>query len=240
MVWKNDWPVIGVDADGDGCGEPVLMYKKPIVSKSYTIVTPPESDEFDSLNLGLQWQWHANPQITWSYQNPKDGYLRLYSVYTEGAKNLWDLPNLLLQKLPAPAFTATAKVSFLPDKRYKGERAGFVMMGDDYAMLAIENTKDGLFLQQIECLKAFKGNAEQINEQVQLASNALFVRVVVKENARCTFAYSIDGANYTNIGKEFTAKQGRWIGAKLGFFCQRPKWFNDGGWMDIEWYRVEK
>ena len=24
MTWKNDWPVIGVDKDGDGKGEPVL------------------------------------------------------------------------------------------------------------------------------------------------------------------------------------------------------------------------
>ncbi len=23
MTWVNDWPVIGEDKDGDGCGEPV-------------------------------------------------------------------------------------------------------------------------------------------------------------------------------------------------------------------------
>lgn len=27
MKWVDDWPVIGVDKDGDGCGEPVLTYK---------------------------------------------------------------------------------------------------------------------------------------------------------------------------------------------------------------------
>lgn len=25
MRWKNDWPVIGTDKDGDGCGEPVAQ-----------------------------------------------------------------------------------------------------------------------------------------------------------------------------------------------------------------------
>ena len=27
MKLVDDWPVIGVDKDGDGCGEPVLTYK---------------------------------------------------------------------------------------------------------------------------------------------------------------------------------------------------------------------
>lgn len=27
MKWVDDWPVIGIDKDGDGCGEPVLTYK---------------------------------------------------------------------------------------------------------------------------------------------------------------------------------------------------------------------
>ncbi|MBO9657433.1 MAG: glycoside hydrolase 43 family protein, partial [Chitinophagaceae bacterium] len=31
MKWVNDWPVIGVDKDGDGKGEPVMEYKKPNV-----------------------------------------------------------------------------------------------------------------------------------------------------------------------------------------------------------------
>ena len=33
MKWVNDWPIIGIDKDGDGCGEPVLTYKKPNVGK---------------------------------------------------------------------------------------------------------------------------------------------------------------------------------------------------------------
>lgn len=39
MKWVDDWPVIGIDKDGDGCGEPVLTYKKPNVGKNYPICT---------------------------------------------------------------------------------------------------------------------------------------------------------------------------------------------------------
>jgi hypothetical protein len=45
------------------------------------------------------------------------------------------VPNLLLQKLPAPTFTVTTKIDatgLLPD-----EEAGLVMMGMDYSYLAI-------------------------------------------------------------------------------------------------------
>jgi len=56
MIWKNDWPVIGSDPKETGKGEPVLTWKKPNVGKTYPIAIPQFSDEFDSLNLGLQWQ----------------------------------------------------------------------------------------------------------------------------------------------------------------------------------------
>ena len=49
MRWVDDWPVIGIDDDGDGCGDPVLTYKKPNVGKEYPICTPQESDEFYTL-----------------------------------------------------------------------------------------------------------------------------------------------------------------------------------------------
>jgi beta-xylosidase len=43
MKWINDWPVIGIDKDGDGKGEPVLVYNKPDVGKIYPVNTPTEN-----------------------------------------------------------------------------------------------------------------------------------------------------------------------------------------------------
>ncbi len=66
----------------------------------------------------------------------------------EEVKNLYDLPNLLLQKLPPENFTATAKVKFIPNRTeaYKakdkvlGESAGMIMQGMDYAALKFVDT----------------------------------------------------------------------------------------------------
>lgn len=235
MVWKNDWPVIGTDKDGDGCGNPVSTYKKPNVGKSYAIVTPAESDDFSSNKLGLQWQWHANPQDWWHFADKEKGCLRLYSVpIPENYKSLWDVPNLLLQKMPAPDFTATMKLTFKPDPRFKGERTGLVVMGIDYALLSLESTENGFNLSQAECMDAEKGNMEKVNASVDLKDSTLYLRVKVKPDASCLFSYSLDNKNYTNLGKEFKAREGKWIGAKVGTFCTRPIPKNDGGRVEID------
>jgi beta-xylosidase len=78
--WIDGWPVMGIDKDGDGTGEPVLAHKKPNVKKPGPITTPAESDEFNSGALGLQWQWQANPKPTWhALVRRIPNYLRLFA-----------------------------------------------------------------------------------------------------------------------------------------------------------------
>ncbi|GAB6119143.1 glycoside hydrolase family 43 protein [Dysgonomonas termitidis] len=241
MVWKNDWPVIGEDKDGDGCGNPVLTDKKPNVGKTYPIATPAESDEFNTNSLGLQWQWHANPESWWYFTNQEKGYLSLYSVPNpDNYQSLWDVPNLLLQKIPAPNFTATIKLALKPDLRFTGERTGLIVMGLDYALLSFENTETGFTLSQVECQKADKGGMEKINASVPLKDATVYLRVKVNPDASCSFSYSTDDKKYTPLGNRFMAKEGRWIGAKIGTFCSRPLKGNDGGRVDIDWLRISK
>ena len=62
----------------------------------------------------------------------------------------------------------------------------------------------------------------------------------MKDGVNCIFSYSADGKKFTNLGSSFKARQGRWIGAKVGTFCIRPVRNNDGGRIDIDWFRIEK
>ena len=241
MVWKdNGFPIIGIDKDNDGIGEPVLEYKKPKISGNYPKQTPAESDEFSTKELGLQWQWHANPQDWWSFSDAQKGILTLFSVpIPDNYKNLWDVPNLLLQKFPSDKFTSTVKFSFKPDERFIGERAGLLVMGMDYAMLSIEKTKDGFSISQDECIGADKGKTEVKNETISARQSDVFFRVNVGTEAMCSFSYSLDGKKFIKIGKPFKAREGKWIGAKMGVFCSRPISNNDGGRMEIDWFRID-
>ncbi len=248
MKWINDWPVIGADKDMDGCGEPVTTYKKPNVGRTYPVATPPESDEFNTRHLGLQWQWHANKKDTYGFTTDL-GYIRLYAgSLSKEFVNFWEVPNLLMQKFPAEEFTATAKLTFTA--KQDGEQAGIIVMGWDYSYLSVRKAGDKFILQQAVCKDAEQQNPEQVKELASfpveylkmpgVADNewkTVYLRVKVTKGAVCTFAYSLNGKKYTTVGDAFTARQGKWIGAKVGLFCVTP---DDGnrGWADVDWFRM--
>ena len=243
MTWKNDWPIIGVDKDGDGKGEPVSTYKKPNVGSTYSIHTPVETDEFNNDSLGLQWQWQANPKVQWSALMRGKSYLRLFAITQEKeAVNLWSCPNLLLQKFPAPDFIATTKISFKVEQdNYQNKKAGLVVMGLDYAYLSIKKNEQGYNIALVNCKDAMKGGIEKIMEQKNITDSTVYLRInVTAPNAMCQFSFSNDGINFTSIGESFKAKEGRWIGAKIGLFCNSDAGAKMGGYADFDWFRVTK
>ncbi|MDE5846207.1 MAG: glycoside hydrolase 43 family protein, partial [Muribaculaceae bacterium] len=219
MEWKEDgWPVIGVDKDGDGRGIPVRTYRKPNVGKTYAVATPQDSDEFDSTTLGYQWQWNGNPQPLWYFCDAENSLLRLFSHHTPDAKNLYDMPNVLMQKFPNENFTATAKVSFHPrvkdGKAMVGEKGGIAVMGYNFATLALESREDGVYLVQTDCVGANKGKEEVETAAIKLSADTpVWLQAVVrmtgkkkptqKSDYKCevTFRYSLDGKKFTDFGR---------------------------------------
>jgi len=238
MQWKNDWPIIGIDKDGDGKGEPVLTFKKPNVGKVYSALTPQESDEFNALKLGLQWQWQANPKETWSMLRP-EGLLRMNAIkIADTANNYWDVPSILLQKFPADEFSATAKVNFQP--KFDGDKFGLIVMGMSYAYTSLVKKDDGVYISYSTCNDAIKGKKE-ISEKLieKINASTVYIRLKVSKNAICKFSYSTDGLVFKNIDTSFKAIEGRWIGAKVGMFCSTNTLTNDSGFADLDWFRVD-
>jgi beta-xylosidase len=238
MKWVNNWPVMGVDKDGDGIGQPVLVYKKPNVGKTYSIATPAESDEFNSNTLGLQWQWMANPKVTWAFTTTSNGSLRLFSDKTDSIANLWGAPNVLLQKFPAEEFMVTTKLTFNPNPKLENKKTGLTIMGFSYASIGLKSKNDGIYLVHTLCKDADKGKLEKELEIMKAPSATVYCRVSVIKGGLCQFAYSFDGTNFTKVGDVFTAEVGRWIGAKVGIFCTRQTQINDSGFADFDWFRV--
>lgn len=252
VTWKSGWPVMGIN-DKEFCGEPALSYKKPNVGRTYPIETPAESDEFNSSKLGLQWSWHANPQQTWGYAST-NGYYRMYGqYYPENFINFWDIPNLLMQKLPAAEFTATMKATVVLQN--EADKAGLIIMGWNYAYLALKKKSSGYELELVSCIEAEEKNEENIssrvspenlkietkyNYQTKLEYVDLYFRVKIKDGGLCIFSYSTDGRVYQNIGEPFKAKQGKWIGAKIGMFILNKSKDTQRSWMDIDWFRIGK
>lgn len=250
MKWVNDWPVIGVDKDGDGCGDPVSRYRKPKTGKTYPIETPVESDEFDTRKLGLQWEWHANYQDVFGFTTNM-GYVRIYGhELSPHFKNFWEVPNLLMQKFPAEEFTATAKLKV--SAKDDGQLSGLIIMGWDYSWIGVEKQGEKFLLKQAVCKDAEQGNLEQVSTLAVLEPSRkfeaglfpnyereIYIRVHVGKGAYCRFSYSLDGKKFTEAGTLFKARQGKWIGAKVGMFSVTPHG-KERGWVDVDWFRVEK
>lgn len=250
MKWVNDWPVIGVDKDGDGCGDPVSRYRKPKTGKTYPIETPVESDEFDTRKLGLQWEWHANYQDVFGFTTNM-GYARIYGhELSPHFKNFWEVPNLLMQKFPAEEFTATAKLKV--SAKDDGQLSGLIIMGWDYSWIGVEKQEEKFLLKQAVCKDAEQGNLEQVSTLAVLEPSRkfeaglspnyereIYIRVHVDKGAYCRFSYSLDGKKFTEAGTLFKARQGKWIGAKVGMFSVTPHG-KERGWLDVDWFRVEK
>ena len=70
---------------------------------------------------------HLNP-MAWMNDWSVMGYIRLYAgSLSKEFVNLWEVPNLLMQKFPVEEFTATTKLTFTA--KQDGEQAGIIVMG---------------------------------------------------------------------------------------------------------------
>lgn len=248
MKWEDTgWLVMGEDYDGNGIGEPVSEFKKPDVGEQFPLKVPATTDEFNlpdskagSDSLGLQWQWQSNFSSDWI--SFSDGELRFHSqTFPSDYKNLWNVGSLLLQKFPAPEFTVTTKLEFHPE--VFGEKAGLIIFGLDYSYIGIEKTESGYKLLQVICKDAEKGTEETVIENVDVSNPDVFLKVSVipsssaDEFPSCSFSYSADGNEFKTLGNEFTAKPGKWVGAKVGIFSAAPMNVAESGYTDFDWFR---
>ena len=249
--WSTGWPIMGKK------GEPVTTYRKPKASDTH-IVNPVESDEFNGPVLGKQWEWHANYDEKFGVPTAF-GTFRIYTYkLSEGWKNFWEVPNMLLQKTPADEFTVTAKVRLT--SKADGQMGGIIMMGHNYQALVVRREGKAFKLLILTCQDADRGKAQQeeviatlkptaedkidykpgIHEDIYLRMKVTNAEAGVAHGGKpmVSFAWSQNGKKYTDCGQQYVMKQGKWIGAKFGFIAVETNPKVDRGWLDADWIRV--
>lgn len=240
VTWKSGWPEMGVDINKDGVGEPVSTWTKPNLPTDVHNSIPQTSDDFSGKKLGLQWQWHANPKTQW-YSFSK-GQLRLNMASNPSQNgNLYFVPNLLLQKIPAPQFSATTSIKFHTGSIK--DKSGLLVMGKTWGYLALYSDADGIHLGM------FKGQYEQYDDATQMLTSialkshtpdtSYYLRVTLHESGQYQFSYSLDGKTFLTIGPQLTATAGVWIGAKVGLFALNPSLKPSKGYAEFDWFTVE-
>ena len=177
------------------------------------------SDTFEGAELGLQWQWQANPEEGWASLSDRPGQLRLFAQpLPQDAATLFDASHLLLQKFPAPVFQATAELD--ASALAVGDAAGLIVFGFRYAFIGLRKDCDGFTVFRAEGDE----KQEQILWSVKVEQSKLFFQVIVRGNAQCTFNYSLDDKRFAQAdGMPFPASESRWVGAKVGLFALRGR-----------------
>jgi beta-xylosidase len=236
VEWRNGWPVIGIDVDDDGIGNPVASHAKPAAGDG-DLVGPAMSDDFGSGHLGLQWQWQANPQDGWHSCSVRPGWLRLWCQPEPHRENLYRAPYLLMQKFPANEFTVSTRLEFEPSA--SGGCAGLMVLGYDYAWVGLRAGASGLSLVTATATKAADDHPQVERVWATEVGSAVDFRLTVRSGAHCQYSYRYDSGGFVDVGDPFVASVGHWVGAKFGLFASSPAGSISDGWADFESIRVE-
>ena len=237
--WENDWPVIGVDQDAEGCGRPCIVHEKPDMGKDSELTYLEASDEFSNEKLGLQWQWLGNAKRDFSSLTERPGRLRLFALNPSGAAQpiLWNNANVLTQKLVCPCFRAETKIE-LGGLKENGQ-AGLVMMGGHYAYLAariVSGKKKLIYAQSYDGEKGMEEETRELGLKEDVTE--LWLRESLTEDS-FTMEYSVDGENYVKADTSFFPTDHTWVGAKIGLFAGTVSGAEPCGYADFDYIHVE-
>lgn len=241
VTWEDGWPVMGIDSNGDGIGEPVMRHQKPKTNHVVEPTHPTATDLFEEDTLGLQWQWYANYKDSFYSLKERPGYLRLYNLHQEGEEKqiLWHTPNLLNQKLCAPSVVVDTYGDF--GAISGSDKSGLAIVGKDYAYVAMMKDGEGYKLKYIigvPCEENPSSKKEEVIQEVSLTASAVYLRLEIEQGGICTFSYSLDGVAYTSFNTTYTADACTWVGAKVGLFAINELGDHAEGFTDFEYFKV--
>ena len=198
--WQDDWPLMGVDYDGNGVGEPVALWQKPIVSGKTGLLQT--DDDFEG-SLGLQWQWNHNPVDTHWTLSERKGWLTLKAMPADSLKLA---RNMLTQKVIGYQSESTTLVT-----ASGSSYAGLFCSGKQFRGIGL--CKEGVFI--------------EAHGQRQIVRQGKFAKLWMRINNNCIdnrhqFYFSTDGEHYEPAGEAFPMRAGYWKGIRVGLFCYGP------------------
>ena len=219
--WKDDWPLMGVDIDGNGIGEPVAVWTKPNIKTETKPMLPQTSDDFDGDRPGLQWQWCHNPDNDHWSLTARKGWLTIDALPSEDLKNA---RNMLTQKTMGYQGEATTLLDCRDIE--PGTYAGLLCIGREYRGIGI--CAEGIYLED-------NGKRDVI---VSKKPGKVYLRISLDATTdQHQFYYSLDGKRYQAAGSPFTMHKGNWKGFRIGLYC-----YGEGGKAQFDYfnYQIEK
>lgn len=210
VEWKNGFPQIGYDYDGNGIGEPMKICRKPSVGISSRPSLPQTDDNFDG-SLGIQWQFNHNPEKNRIRLDERAGWLAIHPL---PATCLREARNQLTQKLMGYRSEATTLLDF--SRMKSGDRAGLECIGNKFCSAGIMITADGipeLYLER-------NGKITYSSPLPSSSGHSIWLRLSADvTNNTFVFSFSADGKHFTTFGEKFEMSDGDWKGVRTGIYA---------------------
>lgn len=215
------------------------------------------SDEFDADKLSLYWQWNHNPiDNAWSLTEC-EGFMRLKT--SRVVDNINIAPNTMTQRMFGPECTGAVCIDV--NNMKDGDICGLAAFNGDSGVLRIvkkgskyilQLTEENVALNQDKSVRTVdvKVIAEQaLNlKSVKSSKNKLSKFIYLKLHGdfnpgrdMASFTYSLDGEKWQSIGREIKMSfdyRRHFMGSKFAIFNYATK--SLGGYVDVDWFRVEK
>ena len=225
MRWVDGWPVVG---EVDNFGKVSPTNRKPALPEAAFSSTL-GGDDFDSMRLGLQWQWNHNADdARWSLA-ARPGWLRLTSGH---ATDLLHARNTLTQKIMGDGCVATVMLDV--SGLQCGDRAGLCVLGFPHAYLAVEKVES-------DWRMVFVRDGAQSDVTPLWKTPIVYLRCEARADGTAHFFYSADDVSFHVLGTplvmQFSVRS--FLGNKFGLFCFNPSGEGDFGHVDFDWMRYD-
>ena len=226
MVWKDGWP----EPVGGSKKAPATLDLPESPLPGYGMVT---SDDFDSDQLALEWQFNHNPDNkNWSLTaNP--GHYRITTSRTDS--RVQNAKNTLTQRTFGPKCSGRTLVDGSGMK--DGDIAGLVALQDDKGFVAL--AKDGGSYKVV----MYSGNEKSDGQKASapISGSKVYLRVdfdLPIDRGTASFYYSTDGSSWTKIGDNVGLSYSlhMFVGYRFGLFNYATK--TAGGYADFDWFKI--
>ena len=253
--WKDDWPLIGVDIDGNGIGEPVAVWTTPQTTgnsspssnssqsryTSQSRYSSPSRNSSNTCSSGMPCQlsddFSAGP-LYWAGQHQRSLALP-WQWNHNPVDTAWSLTErdgwLSLHALPADNLKASRNMLTQKTIGYESEATvrvdcSALQEGDHAGLLCTGKQFMGVGV----CRQAGKLLFYLENDGVRTPitpckQKTVYLRVTIdcRRNTH-QFAVSNDGKQYTPVGDPFPLRMGYWKGSRIGLFSYNTTGTNRG------------
>lgn len=220
--WVNGWPV------PDGGKDPAALDLPNEVEPGFGLVA---SDDFESGELPLEWQWNHNPDDgNWRL---RDGKLRITTGRVDD--RLYFAKNTLTQRTFGPKCSGRTLVDGTGMK--DGDIAGIVALQDSMGYVGLAKNGDSY---EVVYYKE-RSDGKHLIKSERINGSKVFLRVdfdLPMDRGSAKFYYSTDEKSWTaftdNLNLYYTL--GMFVGYRIGLFNMATK--TAGGYAEFDWYKI--